>query len=111
RVRGLPRALHDFIRLRARLLQALTVFGQQLLGFAARAVGGVERLRDALATLVQRFGDARERVAAQDVERDRENDQRPDREADVGRDQPRVARRDGGGDGGEQLHRSRGRRR
>ncbi len=50
----------DLLGLGARLLQALAVFGEQLLGLLARALGGVDRLLDRLLAPVERFADARE---------------------------------------------------
>ncbi len=61
RLGGLARALHDLVGLRARLLQALAVFGEQLLGLRARALGRVDRLFDRLLAPFQRLADARER--------------------------------------------------
>ena len=46
RLRGGARPLDDLIRLRAGLVQALAVFGEQLLGLGAGALGRVDRLFD-----------------------------------------------------------------
>ena len=53
----------------------------------ARALGGVDRLLDRLLALVQRLRDAREGELAEDVHREAEDDQRPDHQPDVGRDE------------------------
>ena len=74
-------------RLPARLLEALAVFGQQLIGLRAGALGGVDRVLDRLLAPVQRFGDAWEGVLLQREHREAEQQQRPDHQADVGRDQ------------------------
>ena len=46
RVRRLAGALHDLFGLRARFLQTLAVFGEDLVGLLARALGRVDRLFD-----------------------------------------------------------------
>ena len=48
RLGRLAGALHDLFGLRARLLQALAVFGEQLVGLLARALGRVDRFFDRL---------------------------------------------------------------
>ncbi len=112
RLGRLARALDDLLRLGPGLLQALAVFGEQLVGLGARALGRVDRLVDAARRVRRALADAREDGLDEDVERDREDDERPDHQADVGRDQPRVARGDRRAqNGGEGLHRPRGRRR
>ena len=48
----LARALDDLLGLGPGLLEALAVFAQQFVGLLAGALGGVDRLRDAFATIV-----------------------------------------------------------
>ena len=69
---GLAGADDDVVRLRARLAEALAVLLEELPGLRARALGRLDRLLDGPLALVQRRGDLRPRVLAQDEERDEE---------------------------------------
>ena len=69
---GLARADDDVVRLRARLAEALAVLLEELPGLRARALGRLDGLLDGPLALLQRRGDLRPRVLAQDEERDEE---------------------------------------
>src|SRR5581483_11008438 len=71
----------DLLRLLLRLADELSVLLEQSARLLAGAVGLLDRLPDTLAAVVDRLLDRAERVPAQDEERDRERDQRPDHQA------------------------------
>src|ERR1019366_1392839 len=61
RLGRLTRALDDLVRLSPGLLEALAVFGEDLLGLYACALRRVDRVFDRPLAAAERFADARER--------------------------------------------------
>ena len=83
--------MDDVVRLLARLAQPLAVLLEELVGLLARALGGVDRLRDRVRALLERLLDPREGEPLEDEEADQERDQRPDHQPEPGRDQEAAA--------------------
>ena len=101
RLGRLPRALDDLVGLRPRLLQALAVLGQDLIGFRARALGRVDRLFDRLLAAPEGFADAWEGELGEQEHRDAEDEQRPDHQPDAGFDQEAALGGEHAGGGGD----------
>ena len=102
RLGRVARALHDLLGLRARLLQPLAVFGEDLIRLLAGVLGRVDVALDLLHARVESLAYQRENPLAQDVQRDREHHDRPDHQPYVGADQERSA---GDGEVGGEVHR------
>src|ERR1700712_1834589 len=81
----------DLVGLHARSGKPLAVLGDELVGLELLLFSVCDRVLNRLLTNVERLGDLRERLLTQQQQRDAERDQRPDHQADVGRDQERSA--------------------
>src|SRR5436190_1325374 len=83
----LARAGHDVVGLLAGLLQPLAVLLQKLVGLLALALGRLDVLPDRIRALLEGLLDPRERDLAQHPHREEEQDERPDHQAETGRNQ------------------------